>query len=61
MNGKTNGNELFKASGYGPAGGSLPGNQKALRHGLNPLKRTLYTLEFCRAGRGSSRQAAALE
>jgi hypothetical protein len=44
MNGETNGNESPKASGYGPAGGSLPGNQKALRHGLNLLKKALYTL-----------------
>jgi hypothetical protein len=44
MNGKTSKAESSKAAGYGPAGGSLPGNQKALRHGLNPLKKALYTL-----------------
>ncbi len=36
--------ELPKASGYGPAGGSLPGQQRALKHGLNPLKRAVNTL-----------------
>jgi hypothetical protein len=44
MNGETSGNELSKTPGYGPKGGSLPGQQKALRHGLNPLKKAVYKL-----------------
>ena len=44
MNGEANGNELSKPSGYGPAGGSLPGQQKALKHGLSPLRKAMNTL-----------------
>lgn len=44
MNGETRKAESSKASDYGPAGGSLPGNQKALKHGLTPLKRAINTL-----------------
>jgi hypothetical protein len=44
MNDETSESNLSKASGYGPAGGSLPGNQRALKHGLTPLKRAVNTL-----------------
>jgi hypothetical protein len=44
MSAETTGNELSKASGYGPAGGSLPVNQKALKHGLTPLKKAVNAL-----------------
>jgi hypothetical protein len=44
MNSEASESELSKTSGHGPAGGSLPGNQKALKHGLTPLKKAVNTL-----------------
>ena len=44
MNGEATSNGSSGTPGYGPKGGSLPGNQRALKHGLTLLKRAVNTL-----------------